>query len=145
MHNCFILEPQTNLIRHHSLSFVVPLVVIRFTTCCHSLSLVAIRCHSLTLIVIRCHSLSFLVPLVVSRCTTHCHSLSLAVIHCHSLHHSLSLDIPLGCLFINDLSFMEIEFFIFVVAALYYFNFLYIYLMIYINTNELKNLQSPST
>ena len=32
-----------------SLSFVVPLVVIRCTTRCHSLSLVVIRCHSLSL------------------------------------------------------------------------------------------------
>ena len=54
----------------HSLSLVVPLVVIRCTTRCHSLSL------------------------VVTRCTTHCHSLSLVAIHCttrcHSLFHLLS-------------------------------------------------------
>ena len=46
---------------YHSLSLVVSLVVIRFTTRCHSLSLVIIRyttcCHSLSLIVILCHSM----------------------------------------------------------------------------------------
>ena len=42
----------------------------------------------------RCHSLSLVVIL--------CHSLSLVVIRCHSLYHSLSLDVPLVCLFIND-------------------------------------------
>ena len=57
----------------------------------------------------RSHSLSF----VVTRCTTRCHSLSLVVIRCHLLYHSmslvvirchlLSLDVPLVCLFINDL------------------------------------------
>ena len=74
----------------HSLSLVVPLVVI----CCHSLSFVVIRCtkccHSLSLIPIRCHSF----PFVATRCTTRCHS--------------LSLDIPLVCLFIND-RFKELE------------------------------------
>ena len=88
--------------RWHSLSLVVPLVVIPY----HSLSLFVIRCHSLY------HSLSF----VVTRCTTRCHSLSLVVIRCHSLYHSLSfavtrcttrchslsLDEPLVCLFINN-------------------------------------------
>ena len=46
--------------RCHSLSFVIPLVVTRCTTHCHSLSLIAICSHSLY------HSLS----LVVTRCTT---------------------------------------------------------------------------
>ena len=63
---------------YHSLSFVVSLVVTR----CHSLSLVVIRCHSLS------YSLSFVVPLVVIRS--------------HSLYHSLSLNVLLVCLFIND-------------------------------------------
>ena len=77
--------------RCHSVSLVVPLVVI--------------PCHSLSLFVIRCHSLSF----VVTRCTTRCHSLHHSlVIRCHSLSfvvmhcHSLSLHVPLVCLFIND-------------------------------------------
>ena len=74
--------------RSHSLSLVVPLVVIPY----HSLSLVATRCHLLSLVV----------PLVVTRCTTRCHSLPLVVILCHLLYHSLSLDVPLVCLFIND-------------------------------------------
>ena len=33
---------------------------------------------------------------------TRSHSLSLVVIRCHSLYHSLSLDVPLVCPFIND-------------------------------------------
>ena len=88
------------------LSFVAPLIVIRCTTGCHSLSLVVlllVTCchllyHSLSFVVTRCHSLSLVVPLVVTRC----HSLSLVVplvvIRCHSL----SLDVPLVCVFIND-------------------------------------------
>ena len=56
--------------RSHSLSLVVPLVVIPY----HSLSLVVTRCHLLSLVVplvvIRCHSLSFF----VTCCTTRCHS-----------------------------------------------------------------------
>ena len=48
--------------RYHLLSFVVPLVVTRSTT----------RCHSFY------HSLSF----VVTRCTTCCHSVSLVVTRC---------------------------------------------------------------
>ena len=48
----------------HSLSFVVPLVVTRCSTRCHSLPLPVIRCHSLY------HSLSLVVSLVVTRCTT---------------------------------------------------------------------------
>ena len=56
-----------------------------------SLSLVATRCHSL--------------PLVATCCTTRCLLLSLVVLHCHLLTtrcHSLSLDVPLACLLIND-------------------------------------------
>ena len=69
----------------HSLSLVVPLVVIS----CHSLCLFIIRCHSLSLVVIRYHSLyhslSLVVPFVVIRfhslpfvvicCTTRCYSM----------------------------------------------------------------------
>ena len=40
----------------------------------------------------------FVVPLIVSRCN----SLSFAATRCHSLYHSLSLDVPLVCLFISD-------------------------------------------
>ena len=70
------------------------------------------RCYSLPLVVTLCHSLSFF----VTRCTTRCHSLytrcyslyhSLSFVvtrcHCHLLYHSLSLDVPLTCLFLNDL------------------------------------------
>ena len=88
LHKLFILKPKITLIcfhsLYHSLSLVVPLVVI----CSHSLSLVIIHCHSFSFVVTRCttrcHSLPFAVPLVVIRC------------------HSLSLDVPLVCLFIND-------------------------------------------
>ena len=52
---------------YHSLSLVIPLVVTRYSTCCHSLLLVVTRCST------RCHSSS----LVVTRCGTRCHSLSL--------------------------------------------------------------------
>ena len=104
-------------------SFVVPLLSLAVTHC-HLLSLVVTRCitrcHSLSLVVplvvTRCHSLSFVVPLVVIRCHSLYHSLSLVVpfvvILCHSLYHSLSLvairclslslDVQLVCLFIND-------------------------------------------
>ena len=68
------------------------------------------NCHSLSLLVIRCHRLSLVVPLVVIRCHLlyqllyHWLSLvvPLVVIRCHSLYHSLSLDVPLVWLFIND-------------------------------------------
>ena len=70
--------------RCHSLSLIVPLVVIPchslslFVICCHWLSPAVIRSHSLyhslslvvTIIVIRRHPLSF----VVIRCTTRCQS-----------------------------------------------------------------------
>ena len=68
--------------RWHSLSLVVPLVVILY----HSLSFFFIRCHSLSLVVIRSlyHSLSF----VVIRCTTRWHSMSFIATRCHSMYHS---------------------------------------------------------
>ena len=62
----------------HSLKYIVPFlfVVPLVATCCHSLSFVVTH-HSLSfvvpLVVIRCHSLPFVVPLVVTRC----HALSL--------------------------------------------------------------------
>ena len=79
---------------------VVPL----FVTRCHSLSFIVTRCTT------RCHSLSLVVPFVVSGCTTRCHllyhSLLLVVIRCHSL----SLDEPLVCLFMNDLTTTDLAF-----------------------------------
>ena len=82
---------------YHSYSFV--------------LSLAVNRCYSLSFFVTRCHLLSF----VVTCCTTRCHSfyqtMSFVVSRCHSLYnllsfvtrcHSMSLDVPLVCLFIND-------------------------------------------
>ena len=51
------------------------------------------RCHSLSLIIIFCYLLSFVV--------TGFHSLPLFVIRSHSVYHSLSLVVPLVCLFIN--------------------------------------------
>ena len=68
----------------------LPFIVI----CCHSLSFIVARCTT------PCHSLLLVVPLVVTRSTTCCHSLSFVVIRCHSL----SLDVPLVCLFMNDVS-----------------------------------------
>ena len=77
----------------HSLKYTVlfPLVV-------PLLSLAVNCCHSLSLVVTLCHSLYHLLSFVVIRC----HSLY------HSLYHSLSLDVPLVCLFINDLYVMSI-------------------------------------
>ena len=50
----------------------------------------------------RCHLLYHSLLLVVTRCITRCHSLyhllSFVVTRCHSM----SLDVPLVCLFIND-------------------------------------------
>ena len=70
--------------RYHSLYHLLPFVVIR----CHLLH------HSLSLIVIRCHSLYYLLSLFVS----------LSVTICTTCCNSLSLDVPLVCLFINDRS-----------------------------------------
>ena len=96
LHNCLVLKPKITLICFnslcHSLSFVVPLVVIR----CHSLLLVIIHCHSLSFVVTRCHSLhyslslvvhsfSFIVPLVVICCHLLSFIVPLIVIRCHSL------------------------------------------------------------
>ena len=61
--NCFCLLYHSLLFRVtlcHLLALIVPLVVIRFTDCCNSFLVIAIRCHSLY------HSLS----LVVARCTS---------------------------------------------------------------------------
>ena len=90
----------------HSYSFVLWLAVIR----CHSLSFFLTRCRSLSFAVTcyttRCHSLchllSFVVPLDTTCCTTPClslyHSLSFVITRCNSM----SLDVPLVCLFTND-------------------------------------------
>ena len=73
------------------LSFAVPLLALAVTHC-HSLPLVVTLCHLLH------HSLSLIVLLVVTVYHLLHHSLSLIVIRCHSL----SLEVPLFCLFIND-------------------------------------------
>ena len=100
-------------------SFIVWCVLCRFHWlyhCCHSLSLIAICFHSLSLVVLLVttlyhlllHSLSpvvigcDLLSYTVTRCTTRCHALLLIVTRYHSLYHSLSLDVPLVCLFVND-------------------------------------------
>ena len=71
----------------------------------HSLSLVVICCLSLLFKVTYCHSLS-LVAILATPCLTRfhsvCHLLSFVVTRCHSLYHSLSLDVSLVCLFINN-------------------------------------------
>ena len=107
------------------LFYTLSFVFIRYSTRCHSLSLiiifcflVVIRCHSLSFIVTSCHSLSF----VVTLCTTHYYSLSFVVplvaIRCHPLYHSLSIAVtrcttrcqllslvaPFVCLSIRDLN-----------------------------------------
>ena len=68
-----------NLNHSHSLSLVVPLVVIRCTTHCHLLSFIVTLCHSLyyslsfvvLLVVTSCHSLYDSLSFVFTRCTTH--------------------------------------------------------------------------
>ena len=96
-----------SITRCHSLSLVVPLIV----TCCHSLSLVITRCYSLWFVVTcctnRCHSLSLIVSFVVTRCN----SLSLVVALMSLVvirYPSLSHDVPLVCLFINDPFFQSL-------------------------------------
>ena len=79
--------------RYHSLSLVVPLVVIR----CHSMSRVVICCTT------HCHSLYHSSSFVVTRCHSLYHSLSFVVTRCTTRRYLLSLDVPLVCLFINDL------------------------------------------
>ena len=87
---CFTLKPKSLsfllvLIRFHSFSFVVPLVVI----CCHLFSLAVTRCTTCY------HSLSFVTSLVVTGYTTRCHSLSMVV-------PLFVTRLPLVCLFINN-------------------------------------------
>ena len=102
------------LLKHKiTLFYLLSVVFIRFMTRCHSLSLVVSFCYSLSFAVIRCHllyhSLSLVVSFVVICCTTRYHSLyhslsfvvPLVVIRYHSLS-SMSLDVPLVCLFTND-------------------------------------------
>ena len=62
-------------------------VFICCTTCCHLLSLIVICCVSLTFVFTRYHSLSLVVT-IVTGCTTRCHS--------------LVLNVPFVCLYIND-------------------------------------------
>ena len=82
------------------------LVEMEMVTRCHSLSFFVTRCHSLyhllSLVVTRCHSLSIVYHLL-SFVVTRCHSLSLIAIR----FHSLSLDVLLVCLFINDRCFPQ--------------------------------------
>ena len=71
----------------HLFSLIVPYVVICF--------------HSLPFVVTRRHLMYQPLSLSVTRCATLCNSLSLVAIRSHSL----SLDVPLFCIFINDLNF----------------------------------------
>ena len=92
------------LLKHKiTLFYLLSFVFIHFVTRCHSLPLIVIFCDSLSFVVTRCHSL----PFVVTWSTTPCHSLyyslSLVFIGCATRSHSLSLDVRLVCLFINDL------------------------------------------
>ena len=102
LHNCFILKPKITLIcfhsLYHSLSFVEPLVVIR----CQSWSLVVIQCDALSIAVFRCPRCHSLYHSLMSLVAIHCHSLSFVFSGCITLCHSLSPEVPLVCLFIND-------------------------------------------
>ena len=90
-----------------TLFYLLSFVFIRLITRCRSLSLIVIFCYSLSFVifsVIRCHSLLFVVtvPLVVTPYATRHHLLSFVVTCCTTRCHSLSLDVSLVCLFIND-------------------------------------------
>ena len=76
------LVADSSLLRKKKNLLKWPLVITRY----HSLPLVVTRC------ITRCHSLCHFLSLLVP-------SLSFAVTRCHLL----SLDVPLVCLFINDL------------------------------------------
>ena len=81
------------LLKHKiTLFYGLVVVVIRFITRRHSLSLIFVLCNSLSAVVIRCHLLHHSLSLVVIRCTTLCHSLyhslSVVVICCHLMYHS---------------------------------------------------------
>ena len=82
--------------------FILKLKITLFYMLSFAFICCTIPCHSFSPIVICYHSLSF----VVTRFITQCHSLPLvvpfAIIRCHSFYHSLSLDAPLVCHFIND-------------------------------------------
>ena len=89
----------------------------------HFLSLAVNHCHLLSLVVICYYSLCYLLSLAV----IHCHLLSLVVIRYHSLSlvvihcHPLSLNAPLVCLFINNVSTTDPDF-----AYLTYLFFFYL-------------------
>ena len=89
-------------------SLVVPLVVIRCNSRCHSFSLVVIRCtsrchslyHALSFIVTRCHSLSLVVPIFVTRC----HSMYYWSIFLQTIvYPSIFCLISISCLFNGSL------------------------------------------
>ena len=105
------------LLKHKITLFYLPsFVFILFINRCRSLSLIVAFYYSLSFVVTccttRCPLLYNSLSLVVILCTTHCHSLSLVVVccitRCHSFSlvttndNSLSLDLPLVCLFINN-------------------------------------------
>ena len=96
----FILKLKTTLFYLRSLVFV------RFTTCCHSLWLIVICCHSFSFVLTRCHSLLLVVLLFVTTYHSLHQPLSFAVTRCTTRRHSLSLDVPLVCLFIYDPCFI---------------------------------------
>ena len=106
-----------NLNHKITLFYLLSFVFIRFMNRCHLLLLIVIfvtRCHSLSFVVTcytpRCHSLyhslSFVVPLDTTRCTTPCHSLYHSLPFVITRCHSMSLDVPLVCLFTNDHHFI---------------------------------------
>ena len=80
-----------------TLFYLLSFVFIRFITRCHSLIVIFVTCcHSLSLVVTCCHSL---IPLVVTLIHSLYHSFSFVITRCHFL----LFDVPLVCLFKNDL------------------------------------------
>ena len=81
------------------------MVVIHYLKCTvpfsFAVSLAATRCHSWSFVVIRCY-LSSLFSFVVPLAAIYCYSLLFVALRCNTRCHSLSLDVPLVCFFIND-------------------------------------------
>ena len=102
LHYIFI-KTLLNILQLYIAFFVLTpkITLIRFRSLCHSLSSVVALCHSLSVVAL------LIVLLVVIRCTTRCHLYYLLsfvvalVVTCTTRFHSLSLDIPLVCLFIK--------------------------------------------
>ena len=87
------------LLKHKiTLFYLLSFAFLRFITRCHSLSPIIIFCYLLSFCYLLYHSLSLVVTCCITRCHSLYHSMSFVVTRCHSM----SLDVPLVCLFIND-------------------------------------------